>query len=243
MAGSSLQEKRPSHSTRGKLVATLTYPPAGGSALDRPFVNFGIGLPTDVAKFVRATGASNATFSIESGALGGRPADRTSFGATLEPDAVIDQGDMFDLYSGGALDIAFLGFAEIDSSGCVNAAKLGNRYAGIGGFVDISQAARRIVFCGTMTTNGLQVACEGGSVRILREGRIRKFVEHVDLVCFNPAFTANAHVPVTIITERCVLAVKKGHLEVTEIAPGINLARDVLPVLPPNVTVSPNLGI
>lgn len=211
----------------------------------RPLVvNLGIGSPETIAEQARqwgCTGHPGFTFTVESGAVGGTPAGGMSFGATAYPEAVLSQAEVFDHYDGGGIDIAFLGFGQIDRSGRINVASLGDRLNGVGGFVNISQSARRLVFCGSFTASGLQVHAEGAAgLRIAGEGRVRKLVERVERVCYDPAGRARC-TDALVITERAVMRLTRDGLEVLEIAPGIDLARDVLAQSDFELRVSPRL--
>lgn len=212
----------------------------------RPLVvNLGIGAPEEVARLASlASGSapSGFTLTVESGAIGGRPAGGMSFGATAYPEAVITQADLFDLYDGGGIDIAFLGFGEIDRRGRVNVASLGDRLNGVGGFVNISQAARQLVFCGSFTACGLRVATDAGGLEIVQEGPIRKLVDQVGRICYDPAGRARCRDPL-VITERAVMRLTHQGLEVLEIAPGADLQRDVLDQAGFPLAVSPNLRL
>jgi propionate CoA-transferase len=195
-------------------------------------VNLGIGTPEEIARQL-ALNPRNALdhefmLTVESGAIGGTPAGGMSFGATSHPQAVIKQGELFDFYDGGGIDIAFLGFGQIDKSGRVNVASLGNKLNGVGGFINISQAAKRLVFCGSFTASGLQVVSDDAQhISIAKEGRALKLVERVERVCYDPAGRAGCRSPL-VITERAVMRLSSHGLEVIEIAPGVDLRRDVL---------------
>jgi propionate CoA-transferase len=215
---------------RRALHELLTVAAAGNRS--RPLlVNLGIGAPEQVARLASIDNPLDCpdyTLTVESGAIGGRPAGGMSFGATAYPDAIISQAELFDLYDGGGIDIAFLGFGEIDQHGRINVASLGDRLNGVGGFVNISQAARQLVFCGSFTAGGLELTMdEGRSLRIAREGRIRKLVQQVGRICYDPAGRARCRRPL-VITERAVLRLSPTGLEVVEIAAGIDLQRDVI---------------
>lgn len=192
-------------------------------------VNLGIGMPEGVARVACERSLLNQlTLTVESGPIGGRPAGGLSFGASLHPLAIIDQPAMFDFYDGGGLDFAALGMAQVDSGGNVNVSQFAGRLAGVGGFVNISQTARKIAFCGTFTTGGLEVEVKNGSMRIVREGKSRKFVKALEQISFSADQTRPLQRPVLYVTERAVFRLGDGGLELIEIAPGIDLQRDVL---------------
>jgi propionate CoA-transferase len=192
-------------------------------------VNLGIGMPEGVAAIANEEKIADLiTFTAEPGVIGGIPASGMDFGAAINTQAVIDQPYQFDFYDGGGLDIAFLGLAQTDQSGSLNVSKYGPRLAGAGGFINISQNAKKLVFTGTFVAGEMQVRYSNGSLKILRDGDIRKFVSKVEHVTFSGDVAGKTGRPVLYVTERCVFRLSKEGLELMEIAPGVDLQRDIL---------------
>lgn len=195
-------------------------------------VNLGIGLPESVAAVAAETGRlADFTLTVESGPIGGIPTSGLSFGCSRFPEAVVDQPSQFDFYDGGGLDIAVLGAVEIDCEGSVNVSSFAGRFAGVGGFVNIAQSAKRIVFCSTFTAGDLEIAVEKGLLQVKREGKHAKFVKQVQHVCFHgPSAIANGQ-QVLYVTERAVFELTREGLVLREVAPGIDIAKHVLPLM------------
>jgi propionate CoA-transferase len=191
--------------------------------------NLGAGISTGISAVAAEEGVLDLiVLTNEQGFIGGAPLTGPDSGAAQNYDAMVDQPYQFDFYDGGGLDVAFLSAAEIDPAGNVNISHFGDKIVGIGGFINISQNARKVVFSGTFSAGGLQVACEDGQLRIVTEGRHSKFVGAIEQVCYNAPFAEREGRVALFITERCVLRATGGGLELIEIAPGIDLQRDVL---------------
>jgi propionate CoA-transferase len=191
----------------------------------------GFGVSAHVPRILIEEGLHGAvTWTIEQGPVGGVPVTGFAFGCAVNADAIIASPHQFTYFQGGGFDCAFLSFLQIDAHGNVNVSKLAKRpylTAGVGGFIDITAHGRKLVFSGTFTTGGLELAIEEG-LRIVTEGKVRKLVSEVEQVTFSGARAREQGQDVTVVTERCVLRRTDTGLEVVEIAPGIDLERDVL---------------
>ncbi len=192
-------------------------------------VNLGFGLSDGVANIAAEEGLSEKIiFSVEQGIVGGVPAKGDIFGAGWNPDAILDAPDQFDFYHGGGLDITFLGMAQVDRHGNVNVSKYGKCISGCGGFIDISQNTKKVVFCAIFTASGTAVEIENGRLRIQQEGKVKKFKREVEQITFSGEYARESGQKVLYVTERAVFELTQEGIRLIEIAPGIDLKKDIL---------------
>jgi propionate CoA-transferase len=210
---------------------------------DGQLVNLGYGVPAKIP----ALGFSQrlherVDFSIEHGPVGGLPEGMELFGASANPDILMDSTFVFDLYEGGLLDIAFLGLAQVDQEGNVNVSKFAHMAPGSGGFANICHQTRKIVFCGTFTAGGLQAEIVDGRVIIRKEGRIKKFVQRVEQITLSAKAAREKGQEILYVTERCVFRLDLEGLELIEVAPGIDPAKDILAKMEFPIAIPPSVA-
>jgi propionate CoA-transferase len=206
--------------------------------------NLGAGVSTGISTIAAEEGLLDAVhLTNEQGIIGGAPITGRDSGGGQNFAAMVDQPAQFDFYDGGGLDLAFLSFAEVDPEGNVNVSRFGDRIIGVGGFINISQNAKCVVFGGTLTTGDLDIAWAQGKTLIRREGRYKKFVPKLEQVCYSAAMGRAQDQTTLFVTERAVFRVGIQGLELIEIAPGLDLERDVIgqmgfrPQLAPDIRV------
>jgi propionate CoA-transferase len=208
----------------------------------RDVVNLGVGISAMIPNVAAEEGIEDLiTLTVESGVVGGVPGHAREFGTAINPRAILDQAYQFDFYDGGGLTCAFLSFAEVDEAGNVNVTRFGDRRDGSGGFIDITQNARRLVFNGTMTAGKLDIGLENGRLAIRRDGAFRKFVPQVGQISFSASLATQRGQEVSYITERAVFQLQDGGITLTEIAPGARLEEDVLAHMGFRPRISPDL--
>ncbi len=195
-------------------------------------LNFGFGMPGGIFGVIAERGSGGDLWmSVEQGTHNGQMLDDRLFGAARNTDAIVPSIEQFDYYSGGGIDITFLGMGEADAEGNVNVSHLGGNLIGPGGFIEIAQNAKKVVFCGTFDAQGTRLEWSGGQLRIVNPGRVRKFVKQVERITFSARYARASGQEVMYITERAVFRLGEKGMELIEIAPGIEVARDILPFM------------
>ncbi|MEK5238956.1 acyl CoA:acetate/3-ketoacid CoA transferase [Paenibacillus sp. FSL L8-0470] len=205
-------------------------------------LNLGVGIPVNVANIAAEEGVSDQLIlTTEAGSIGGVPAGLKDFGHAYNSEAIVDHDSQFDFYDGGGIDLSVLGLAQTDEFGNVNVSKFGTRVTGCGGFINISQAAKKLVFAGTFTAGGLEIKAEDGKLQILQEGKVKKFIKKVQQITFSGSYAAKVGQPVVYVTERAVFELQNGKVTLTEIAPGVDLQTHILDQMEFEPAISPNL--
>ena len=203
-------------------------------------LNLGLGISTDVGNVLNEEGCvDRVTMCSESGMIGGVPCPLPNFGSSYNPECVLEHNTIFDIISGGGLSMTCLGMGECDEAGNVNVSKFGPRLTGPGGFIDITSGTNRVVFCGTFMGKA-KLAVGGGKITVVKEGSIRKIVKQVEQITFAGRYIRPGQ-EVLYVTERCVFRLLDGKMTVTEIAPGIDLERDILANMDFVPAVAPDL--
>lgn len=225
-------------------VARRAYEELLNTGRERPVINYGVGVPDAVAKLIAARNDQHRIYqTIEHGTYGGTLMDGVLFGYARNATAMLDAATQFDFYGGGGLDVAFLGFGEMDAEGSVNVSRLGGVTVGPGGFIDIAQNAKKVVFCGTLAAKGVRLQTGDGRMRVLHQGAVRKLVRRVDQITFSGPQGRLRGQQVLYLTERGSFRLTPTGVELFEIAPGIDLQRDILDQMDFAPQVAPDLRV
>ena len=192
-------------------------------------INLGVGVPELVPAVAAEGGVDDEiTQTVESGPVGGAASGGISFGTAVNHEALVSSTQQFDFYDGGGLDMGFLGMAQADAMGNINVSRFGSQLPGCGGFINITQNAEKVVFCGTLTTDGLEIEAGDGELSIEQEGTSTKFVDSVEQITFSGEYAVEIDQPIVYVTERAVFELTPEGLELTEVAPGIDAEDDVI---------------
>lgn len=196
---------------------------------DGAIVNLGIGIPEMIPQAASDMGLNmKYTLTVEGGVIGGTPAPSFDFGCAVNPEMIQDMALQFDLYDSGCLDATFVGAMQIDANGNVNVSKTGNRVIGVGGFTNLTQSAKKVVYCFPFTAGGLEIDISDSGLKVVKEGKYRKFCSYIDQVSASGEYALKAGQEVLYVTERCVFRLVQGGIMLTEIAKGISLEEDIL---------------
>ncbi len=202
-------------------------------------INLGVGMPDSIANISIEEGfADDIYLSVETGPTGGVPIGGVAFGGSINPDSVVSTAEQFDAYNGGSLNMAVLGLAEVDKEGNVNVSKFGTRVTGPGGFINITQCTKKVVFIGTFTTDGLVEEIRDGKLIINKEGAKQKFVDKVEQITFSAKQARINEQEILYVTERAVFKLDDKGITLIEIAPGVDLKKDILE----NMSFQPNIN-
>ncbi len=222
---STIEKLPPMEHSERKVIARR----AAMEAKKGSIVNLGFGMPAGVASVIDEEGVGETIkLSVEQGITGGIPAGGSNFGLVYNPEVMLEAASQFDWYDGGGLDLAVLSFAEFDQEGNVNVSRFGDRVNGVGGFINISQSARTVIFVGTFKAGGFKAGFSEDGLEILAEGRVKKAVKQAAQISFSGAYARKRGQRVLYVTERAVFVLTKEGVMLTEIAPGLDLQKDVL---------------
>ncbi len=207
-------------------------------------VNLGIGIPELVPEAAKELGMSeNFKLTVESGVIGGLPSNGLSFGAAVNSEMLQDEAYQFDFYDGGGLDVTFVGAMQVDKTGNVNVSRAGKKIIGVGGFINLTQSSKKVVFCFPFSGGGLRGECIDNHLRILSEGKYQKFCEQVEEISASGDFCNSIGQTVVYVTERCVFKLSEAGIVLTEVAPGVSLEEDIIRKLPFEPIISKDLKL
>ena len=202
-------------------------------------VNLGVGIPINVPMILNEEGSALGTiFFPEHGSIGGIPGERSIFGTNINPEAIIDHTNVFQFYRGGGLDMSFLGMGQVDQHGNVNVSSFNGIVPGCGGFIDITYRTPKLIFCGSFTAGGLELDIGGGKLTVKAEGKFGKFVPDVEQITLNGREALKRGQDITYVTERAVFKLTPDGMELIEYAPGIDVQKDVLDLIPFKIIVN-----
>lgn len=204
-------------------------------------INLGIGIPSAVGSVAHEEGITGTTLSLESGPMGGVPVAGVGFAAAVNPESIVSLSDTFLLYDGGGLDMTCLGAAEIDRQGNVNVSSFNGRCTGPGGFINISQSTKKVCFLFAFTAGKSEIIPADGKLNIVADGKGVKFVDKAQQITFSADYARRTGQEVLYITERCVFRLGENGPVLTEIAPGVDLEKDIFAQMNFRPEVSPNL--